>query len=283
MTSEYEGREPEEVTLTSRKYPQSPSSTLGEETEYESDETQEGDPNNFIPFSETDSEYESDEDETQEGDPQSFTPFGERQGSESESESEYESDEDETQEGDPQSFTPFSERQGIETESEYESDETQEGDPQSFTPFSERQGSETEEEDDFVPREFPQPFGLTTQSTGFQPLVKGQQKIGEREGFLSSRKSFPEKQEDEEKTGKFASTFKKVKSILSGPEYEQLLRNNGEELKSLYISYLNEYFDEIEKGEDLDTIKENYIKFVEQYYKEAYKKDKLLLEKLKDA
>ena len=81
----------------------------------------------------------------------------------------------------------------------------------------------------------------------------------------------------------FIRIKKKVKSILSGPEYEQLLINNGEQLKELYISYLNEYFDDIEKGEDLDTIKENYLKFVEQYYDEALQNDKLLLEKLKDA
>jgi len=80
-----------------------------------------------------------------------------------------------------------------------------------------------------------------------------------------------------------SSGFKKLTSVLSGPDYQQLLKNNGEQLKELYVSYLNEYFNDMGKGEDINTIKTKYLSFIDQYYKEAIQNDKLLLEKLKDA
>jgi len=76
--------------------------------------------------------------------------------------------------------------------------------------------------------------------------------------------------------------FKAAKSVLSGPEYEQLLNQSARELKALYLSYLNEYFSDIKKGEDLETIKTKYVSFVDKYYEEALKKDKQLLSKLKE-
>lgn len=76
--------------------------------------------------------------------------------------------------------------------------------------------------------------------------------------------------------------FKAAKSVLSGPEYEKLLNQSAGELKALYLSYLNEYFTDIKKGEDLETIKTKYVSFVDKYYEEALKKDKKLLSKLKE-
>ena len=141
---------------------------------------------------------------------------------------------------------------------------------QAFESF-EREESEDDDEGELTT--FPQPFGLTatknpTDISPFKPSGPPTQKPV----TYSS-----------ETPGKFSSAFKKVKSIISGPEYEDLLKSNAQELKELYIAYLDEHFDDIKEGEDIDTIKQNYLSFVEQYYKEAFKKDKLLLEKLKEA
>jgi hypothetical protein len=141
----------------------------------------------------------------------------------------------------------------------YETDETGYGSDETI-------GYETDERE---LETFPQPFGLTARPTDIQSLEPSGQSTPK-----PSSSNFP---------GKVKSGFKKLKSILSGPEYEQLLKNNGEQLKSLYIQYLDEYFNDISKGEDIDTIKTKYISFIDKYYNEALQNDKLLLEKLKNA
>jgi hypothetical protein len=280
------------------------------ESEYGSDVTQEGD-QAFSSESESASgpELES-------YDPKAFTskelPFGQLSDSETESEgeltrglstevrlpSDWEKEQDEPEEQKQSGFlsgfkTKFSEavqRKPIEpglfpTQEEDEDTDSDTGsdtgsdtssvisqeDPelQDFDSF----GREEDSEDEGELTTYDQPFGLTapknpTDISSFEP--RGQ--TTRKPATYSS-----------EKQGKFASAFKKVKSVFSSPDYEELLKSNSQELKELYIAYLNEHFDDIKEGEDLDTIKQNYLSFVEQYYKEALKKDKLLLEKLKDA
>ena len=76
--------------------------------------------------------------------------------------------------------------------------------------------------------------------------------------------------------------FRKLKSVLSSPQYEQIMKQSGLELKSFYISYLNDYFNDMENGENIDRIKEKYLQFIDQYYNIALRNDKELLEKLKE-
>ena len=71
----------------------------------------------------------------------------------------------------------------------------------------------------------------------------------------------------------------KFKGLFKGTEYEQFIQQSGLELKNLYLSYLNEYFNDIEdEGIDIETLKGKYINFIELYYNEAIQKDKQLIE-----
>ena len=77
------------------------------------------------------------------------------------------------------------------------------------------------------------------------------------------------------------TAWSKIKGLFKGTEYEQFIEQSGLELKNLYLSYLDEYFQDIQEGKDIDEIKTKYISFMEQYYKEAIQKDKQLIQKLK--
>tara|TARA_Y100001958_G_scaffold160112_2_gene166460 strand:- start:20668 stop:22440 length:1773 start_codon:yes stop_codon:yes gene_type:complete len=308
---ESQEREPEIETKVASPFTSSPAARLEEqsssESEYGSDVTQEGDPSGFTPFGQY-SETEADP-----NDPKIFTsselPLAQQSESESEGElgrewssesrlpSEWEKEEELEEQKktgflsgiksklseatqrkpvEPGLFPTRQEEQEEEDESEYETDSDtssviSQDDPelQEFESF----GREEESEDEGELTTFAQPYGLTapknpTDIPSYEPS-----------GISTQKKTSV----SSEKPGKLASTFQKLKSVFSRPDYEQLLKTNSEELKELYISYLNEHFDDIKEGEDIDTIKENYVKFVNQYYKEAFQKDKLLLEKLKDA
>lgn len=252
-----------------------PSSSESEyESEYESDVTQEGDPSGFTPFGQY-SETEADP-----NDSSIFTsgelPLAQQSETDSEGEltrgfstevrlpSNWEKEQEELEEQKQSGFLS-----GFKTKFS-EATQRKPVEPGLF-PTQEEEEEESEDEGELTT--FAQPLGLTapkkpTDIPSFEPSDPSTQKPA----TYSS-----------EKPGKFASAFKKVKSVFSSPDYEELLKSNAQELKDLYIAYLDEHFDDIKEGEDIDTIKQNYLSFVEQYYKEALKKDKLLLEKLKDA
>jgi len=132
------------------------------------------------------------------------------------------------------------------------------------------------EEEDFAPGTFPQPFGLTSRGVSQTDQIAPSNKLDvPQKSKIISESNQPTLGQ------KSKSFFKKVRSVLSGPEYEQLMNQSSLEQRNLYMSYLNEYFTDMEEGEDLETIKEKYMRFIESYYDQALKNDKLLLEKLK--
>ena len=107
---------------------------------------------------------------------------------------------------------------------------------------------------------------------------EGEEEEGEEEG-LTQRTPVESNEPREETTkwGKFLSFFK-------GTEYEQFIEQSGQELKQLYLDYLEEYFQDIQTEDiDIDTLQAKYLSFVEKYYQEAIEKDKQLLEKLKNS
>jgi hypothetical protein len=68
------------------------------------------------------------------------------------------------------------------------------------------------------------------------------------------------------------------KGIFKDKDYEQFITRSGGELRNLYMSYLNEYFRDLQEGKNIEEIKANYLTFVESYYKEAMQNDKKLIE-----
>ena len=98
--------------------------------------------------------------------------------------------------------------------------------------------------------------------------------------LLTVKRKDPEG-ETRTKEKKEETAWSKIKGLFKGTEYEQFIEQSGLELKNLYLSYLDEYFQDIQEGKDIDEIKTKYISFMEQYYKEAIQKDKQLIQKLK--
>ena len=96
--------------------------------------------------------------------------------------------------------------------------------------------------------------------------------------LLTVKRKAPEVQEETSK----ASKWEKFKGLFKGTDYEQFINQSGLELKNLYISYLNEYFQDLKDGEDLDILKAKYMSFVDKYYQEAIKNDQFLIKKLKE-
>jgi len=78
------------------------------------------------------------------------------------------------------------------------------------------------------------------------------------------------------------STWGKFKGLFKGTEYEQFIEQSGLELKNLFTSYLTEYFQDIQKGEDANVLQAKYESFIDKYYQEAIQKDKQLIQKLKE-
>ena len=88
----------------------------------------------------------------------------------------------------------------------------------------------------------------------------------------------------EGETGETGETaWGKLKGLFKGTEYEQFIEQSGLELKNLFTSYLTEYFQDIQKGEDANVLQAKYESFIDKYYQEAIQKDKQLIQKLKDA
>ena len=96
--------------------------------------------------------------------------------------------------------------------------------------------------------------------------------------LITVKRKEPEVQEETSK----ASKWEKFKGLFKGTDYEQFINQSGLELKNLYISYLNEYFQDLKDGEDLDILKAKYMSFVDKYYQEAVKNDQFLIKKLKE-
>ena len=96
--------------------------------------------------------------------------------------------------------------------------------------------------------------------------------------LLTVKRKEPEVQEETSKESK----WEKFKGLFKGTDYEQFINQSGLELKNLYISYLNEYFQDLKDGEDLDILKAKYMSFIDKYYEEAVKNDQFLIKKLKE-
>tara|TARA_Y100001935_G_C17310874_1_gene516075 strand:- start:1393 stop:2802 length:1410 start_codon:yes stop_codon:yes gene_type:complete len=94
--------------------------------------------------------------------------------------------------------------------------------------------------------------------------------------LLTVKRKEPEVQKEK------SSNWEKFKGLFKGTDYEQFINQSGLELKNLYISYLNEYFQDLKDGEDLDVLKAKYMSFVDKYYQEAIKNDQFLIKKLKE-
>ena len=100
--------------------------------------------------------------------------------------------------------------------------------------------------------------------------------------LITVKRKGPEGQTGE--TGeKGESAWGKLKGLFKGTEYEQFIEQSGLELKNLFTSYLTEYFQDIQKGEDVNVLQAKYESFIDKYYQEAIQKDKQLIQKLKDA
>ena len=96
--------------------------------------------------------------------------------------------------------------------------------------------------------------------------------------LLTVKRKDPEGQTSE----KGESTWGKFKGLFKGTEYEQFIEQSGLELKNLFTSYLTEYFQDIQKGEDANVLQAKYESFIDKYYQEAIQKDKQLIQKLKE-
>ena len=88
------------------------------------------------------------------------------------------------------------------------------------------------------------------------------------------------RKDPEGETGETA--WGKLKGLFKGTEYEQFIEQSGLELKNLFTSYLTEYFQDIQKGEDANVLQAKYESFIDKYYQEAIQKDKQLIQKLKE-